>query len=91
MSLILTMGSKPNRLVVKTRSGSDSTVHLGKYQISLVDFLVMAEYVLTNTELNLNDPRIQFLKIVRSMKQTDGYMPGRKRLEASKPAFLPQP
>ena len=91
MSLILEMGTQPAGLEVKTFGfGSmGNTVHLGDYEISLEDFLVAAEYVLTNTDLEPNDPRLQFVKCVQSIKQTDGYSPGRKRLESSEPAVLP--
>lgn len=85
------MGTQPAGLEVKTFGfGSmGNTVHLGDYEISIEDFLVAAEYVLTDTDLEPNDPRLQFVKCVQSMKQADGYNPGRKRLEASEPAVLP--
>ena len=91
MSLILEMGTKPAGLEVKTFGfGSmGNTVHIGDYEISIEDFLVTAEYVLTNTDLDPNDPRLQFVKCVQSMKQVDGYNPRQKRLEASEPAVLP--
>ena len=91
MSLVLEMGTRPTGLGVKT-FGLDSmgnTVHLGDYEITIEDFLVAAEYVLTNTDLDPNDPRLQFVKCVQSMKEVGGYNPGRKRLEASEPAVLP--
>jgi hypothetical protein len=59
-----------------------NTVFLGDYEISLEDFLAAAEYVLTNTDLEPSDPRILFVKYVRSMKEVDGYNLDRKRLEA---------
>jgi len=92
MSLILEMGTKPEGLAVKTYGfGSmGNTVFLGDYEISIEDFLVIAEYVLTNTDLEPNDPRLQFVKCVQSMKQTDGYNPNRNKLEASEPAIPPQ-
>lgn len=93
MSLCLGLGTKPAGLEIKTYGfGSmGNTVHLGDYKISLQDFLMATEYVLTNTDLEPNDPRLQFMKCVQSMKQTDGYSPGRKRLEASEPPVLPPP
>ena len=88
MSLSLDLGTKPAGLEVKTFGfGSmGNTVHLGDYEISLEDFLVTAEYVLTNTDLEPNDPRLQFVKCVQSMKEVDGHNPNRKRLESSVPA-----
>jgi len=87
MSLVLEMGTQPAGLQVKT-FGFDNTVFLGDYEISLKDFLVVAKYVLTNTDLEPNDPRLQFVKCIQSMKETDGYKPGQKRLETSEPAVL---
>jgi hypothetical protein len=48
MSLSLDLGTKPAGLEVKTYGfGSmGNTVHLGDYEISLEDFLIMAVYVL---------------------------------------------
>ena len=91
MSLILKMGTQPAVLEVKTFGfGSmGNTVHLGDYEITIEDFLVATEYVLTNTDLVSNDPRLQFVKCVQSMKGVAGWNPGRKRLKASEPAILP--
>ncbi|MDP2629674.1 MAG: hypothetical protein Q8P45_03180 [Candidatus Harrisonbacteria bacterium] len=92
MSLILDMGTQPAGLAIKTFGIGGSmgkTVYLGDYQISLEDFLGAAKYVLTNTDLEPNDPRLQFVKCVQAIEQTDGYNPGRKRLESSEPAVLP--
>lgn len=91
MSLILNMGTKPYGLRVKTFGfGSRlNTVYLGDYEISLEDFLVAAEYVLTNTDLEPNDPRLQFVERVKSMEEVDGYNPGRKRLEVQEPTVPP--
>ena len=46
MTLILESGTDPNGLEVKTH-GVIPGVYLGDYRISLEDFLVTAEYVLT--------------------------------------------
>ncbi|MEK7664306.1 MAG: hypothetical protein AAB340_02645 [Patescibacteria group bacterium] len=91
MSLILSMGTQPAGLKVQTfEFGSmGNTVHLGDYEISIEDFLVVAKYVLTNTDLDSNDPRLQFVKCVQSMKEVKGYNSGQKRLAASEPAVLP--
>lgn len=88
MSLMLGTETKPSGLEVKTYGfGSmGNTVYLGDYEISLEDFLVTARYVLTNTDLEPNDPRLQFLKCVRSMKEVSGYNPKEKRLSTSEPA-----
>lgn len=86
MSLFLDLGTKPAGLKVKTEGTIRSmvnTVFLGDYKISLEDFLVAAAYVLTNTDLEPNDSRLQFVQYVRSMRIIEGYNRGKKRLEAS--------
>lgn len=90
MPLILAMGTQPAGLRVKTFGFGSmaNTVHLGDYEISIEDFLVAANYVLINTDLEPNDPRLQFVKCVKSMKEVDGYNPNRKRLESSAPAVV---
>lgn len=90
MSLSLDLGTKPKGLEIKTLGnllGLDPlhVVHLGEYEISMKDFLCAADYVLTNTDLEVDDPRLQFVRCVKSMKIVEGYNPGRKRLEASVP------
>ena len=90
MSLVLVLGTKPYGLTVKTHGfGSlGNTVFLGDYEISLEDFLYTAEYVLTNTDLEKDDPRLKFVKYIQSMKEVDGYMPNRRRLEAPEQAVF---
>ena len=85
MSLRLDMGTKPAGLEVKTYGFGSmrQTVYLGNYEISIEDFLVVAEYVLTNTDLYPNDPRVQFVTCVQSMREIDGYNPNGKRLKSS--------
>ncbi|MDD3487566.1 MAG: hypothetical protein PHF35_04305 [Candidatus Moranbacteria bacterium] len=73
MSLVLS-GSKPKGLEVKTygfpiEARGQEVVRLGDYEISLVDFLCAAYYVLTNSDLNgLTDPRIEFVQAVKKME-----------------------
>lgn len=91
MSLALGLGTKPADLEVKTFGHGlmGSTVFIGDYEISLMDFLAAAEYVLTNTDLKPNDdPRLQFVKCVESMKEVDGYNADMKRLKSSVPAVI---
>lgn len=87
MSLSLDLGTKPNGLEISM--WFDNTVYLGDYEISLIDFLVAARYVLTNTDLEPDDPRLQFVKCVQSMKEVDGYNPGGKHLESDVPLSPP--
>lgn len=93
MSLSLDLGTKPAGLEVNTFGLGEigSTIYLGNYEISLKDFLVTAFYVLTNTDLETNDPRLQFVKCVQSMKEVEGYYPIRKRLQAGVPPLPPLP
>ena len=80
MTLSLSMGTKPDGLEIKTWNAD--TVYLGDYEISLIDFLYAAKYVLTNVDLKPNDPRLKFVEYMKSMKAIDGYSPGGKRLES---------
>lgn len=85
MSLVLGHGTKPRGLEVKIHGlpSLSKRVFLGDYDISLGDFLAVAEYVLTNTDLRPRDPRRRFVRRVRSMREVDGYNPGGRRLEPS--------
>ncbi len=89
MSLVL-VETKPTGLEVKTfgHGPMGNTVYLGGYEISLKDFLAAVEYVLTNTDLKPNDPRLQFIKCVQSMKEVDGYNANGKRLKSFVPVVL---
>ena len=91
MSLPLNRGTQPAGLEVTTSSiGSiDNTVRIGYCKISLEDFLRAVVYVLTNTDLKPNDPRLQFVKYVQLMGEVEGYDPQNKRLESPIPAILP--
>jgi len=88
MSLILERGTSPTGLSIKTHPFSD-TVYLGDYEISMEDFLISAHYVLTNTDIKPDDPRLQFVKCVQSMREVSGFNSSQKRLAASEPAVLP--
>lgn len=52
-------------------------------EIPFLDFLEMVEYVLTNTDLYRNDPRLRFLEMVKKLKPVKGYNPDGKRLGTS--------
>ena len=92
MSLSLDQGTKPAGLEIRTCDFGSlrNTVYLGNYEISLRDFLVAVAYVLTNTDLEPNDPRLQFVRYVQSMGEVDGYNHGQKRLEASESLVFPR-
>lgn len=50
----------------------DGVVHMCGFEISLPDFLIAAHYVLTNSNLQAEDPRLRFVERVRSMRVADG-------------------
>ncbi|HEY4515475.1 MAG TPA: hypothetical protein VJJ22_04985 [Candidatus Paceibacterota bacterium] len=77
MSLDLNMGTKPDGLRVKTLGyggpGVGDVIIIGDYELSLLDFLVTAHYVLTNTDLEQDDPRRQFVRCVSAMNEVHGW------------------
>ena len=90
MSLALNQGTLPANLDVKTYpelTGLADIVWLGEYEISVVDFLAAAEYVLTNTDIRQNgsDPRIEFVDRVKWMNLVPGYNTNRQRLGYNRP------
>lgn len=90
MSLRLDLGTIPAGLEIKTWGIHEvpslvNWVKLGEYVISLPDFLVAAHYVLTNTDLQQDDPRLQFMKCMEAMKVVDGFMAGQRCLETTVP------
>lgn len=80
MSLELS-GAFPDGLTIKT--GFDGqTIYLGDYEISMKDFCEAMLYVLENTDLEPDDPRLEFVELVKSMRQVEGYNLGARRLES---------
>lgn len=80
MSLLLNCGTIPDGLPVKTYGLGDNPVFIGDYEIALRDFLAAAMYVLTNTDLLANDPRVAFVTEIRGLAVIPGYNPGGVRL-----------
>ena len=80
MSLIL---ERSNNLRVKTHglSNNSDIVFINEKEIEINDFFAMVYYVLVNTDLYRNDPRLKFIKRVKKMKKVKGYMRGSKHLE----------
>jgi len=84
MSFVLT-DSEGNELRVST-SSLPSSVTVGEYSLKLEQFLLIAKYVLINTDLvGDKDPRLEFVRATRSMKKTKGYKEGVKRLDFTRP------
>lgn len=81
MSLILAQGTIPKGLEIKTwgpvlGSPFNKTVFLGDYEISLEDFLAAAVYVLTNTSLEDDDPRREFVRCVSKATEREDPVTG---------------
>ena len=74
MTLCSDIGTDPKGLEVKTY-GLESMPHvrIGDYEISMKDFRYMVEYVMTNTDLEKNDPRIDLKESITSMNLVNGY------------------
>lgn len=87
MTLVLNGEGTEREVSVKTYGIGDlkNKVLFGEYEISLKDFLHAASYVLMNTDLEPNDPRLEFAKHVRSMREREGYNKGGTRLRAIVP------
>ncbi len=91
MSLVLSDAkTKPANLEVKTGYISKGGVHFGDYEVSMEDFLAAVEYVLTNMNLEPDDPRSQFVRCVRSMVEVCGWGGEGRRLQASVPVAYPK-
>ncbi len=81
MSLELSRSEK--NIWVKTDSGSPlvrMTFDNGKLAIDLEDFCEMALYVLTNTDLMHDDPRLVLMRRLAELNVVPGYNDGGKRL-----------
>lgn len=89
MSLSLDIDTKPKGLTAKTIGpplGVETVLRLGAYEIGLQDFLVLAAYVITNTNLaGETDPRLAFLKACEHARIEKGFGGGDKRIELDYP------
>lgn len=48
-------------------------VQLGDYSIPIDDFCALVEYVLTNTDLDQDDPRLDLVEKIKHLKVVDGF------------------
>jgi len=82
MGLYCNMGTKPENLRVKT-TGKDYPIQIGEYEISWEDFGEIVKYVLTNTALEPDDPRIKLVDEIKRMEIREGTSPfiGQQRFE----------
>lgn len=79
MSLGLDLGTLPEG----TRANTDfdgKYVDVGDIRITTEDFCQLAMYVLTNTDLQPNDPRLHFMMQLAKLNPVVGHNPGRFRL-----------
>lgn len=87
MSMKLECGTKPEGVVV-SMSPFDTDISFSipsksgnvYLEFALLDFLVIAEYVLTNTDLRKDDPRLLFIKTLKGAKIVKGFNRGKKRI-----------
>lgn len=56
-----------------TERGPCKVILLGEYEIPLDDFCKLVEYVLTNTDLDANDPRLELVDKIKRMEIVDGF------------------
>lgn len=58
----------------------------GRITIGYSDFLAMTHYVLTNTDLQRDDPRLAFIEAIKNMKKVPGFNgPPSERLDGPYP------
>lgn len=84
MSLLLARGTQPEGTEVKTFSADQ--VMFGKFLnptivMSIEDFCETVIYVMTNTELVPNDPRLKLIEEIKALKKVEGFSKGQERLE----------
>ncbi len=91
MSIDLELGTKPEEPPVNVMAvpGRILMGHPDGSQIdmSMTDFNVMVKYVLTNTDLEPNDQRLQLVDCIRSMSVVQGHNSGRVRLQNRVPVI----
>jgi hypothetical protein len=73
--MTLELSNSPGKPEIKTFTGPvhifyGSGDEVGQVDITMNDFMAAAYYVLTNTELEPNDPRLSFVKLMKQMKLT---------------------
>lgn len=86
MSLLLEQGSTPPDLEAKAtgfvRGNPIFLYGTGVHaEISLEDFCVLTYYVLTNSDLMPEDPRLNLIERIKKLQITEGFNPGESRLE----------
>ncbi len=76
MSMTLDNGTIPKGLDVQVHDmdgdGKD-VVMIRDYVLSMKDFLFLAAYALTNTDLKEDDPRLRFVEFVQQLQYEKGF------------------
>jgi hypothetical protein len=99
MSKSLDMGTKPKGTIVcMTPYDTDVSFRIPikensvNLDVSLIDFLVIAEYVLTNTDLVKDDPRLIFIKRIKESTTGAGYnFKGKRIILCKKKQYMYKP
>jgi hypothetical protein len=82
MTISLDSGTIPEGLCT---SAQDEFVAIGDYRLSYSDFCFLTMYVMTNTNLRLNDPRVKLLNQMKELTKVVGYDDVGFRLELRPP------
>lgn len=89
MSLILSRAN-PSGTMVKTLIAPPGIVQIGPIEMPIEEFCMAAMYVLTNTDLEPVDPRLEFVEDVKRLTRIKGFNirnnPKACRLGEKKPA-----
>ncbi len=83
MSLSLDIDTVPKGLVVTSHYQGHVTLDADNghdIHIGMKDFVALVEYVLTNTDLMENDPRLELVMFCKELKQIPGFNANAKRL-----------
>lgn len=81
MSLILNSDTNPP-VKMKTFGIGEDKVFIGDLEIGIGDFVLACQYVLTNTDLKVGDPRLSLVEAVKASRVVQGYNGGAsKRIE----------
>jgi hypothetical protein len=85
MSLILGAPDDKDAAVLKTSDAHEVRVMLPRAwaNIPIVEFMIGVEYVLENTDLVPNDPRLLFLERIRAAKVGPGWNAAGQRIHVA--------
>ena len=81
MTLRLIGGSKPVGLPVKIPPGQSEVVQIGESTLSMGDFFLTAQHLLTACDLTVDDPRSRFVAWVKRLEETNSFKPPARRFQ----------